>query len=124
MLILAYRHDMVKQEALSTCMQVHQSLKAMRIDELDRLNYLFMESYPSDIRERFIHLSLLTPNIAIARSAEWKYMITVRDGKGKSIDVKKELAGKDSQKVFCALVISDHILTKVNDYIKDSTVIN
>ncbi len=68
--------------------------------------------------------SLLVPNSAIVRSTEREYVITVRDGKAKSIDIKEGLAGKDSTEVFGALVPSDRIVTKAGDDIKDGTVIN
>ncbi|RFZ83065.1 efflux RND transporter periplasmic adaptor subunit [Mucilaginibacter terrenus] len=68
--------------------------------------------------------SLLVPNTAIVRSTEREYVITVRDGKAKLVDIKEGLAGKDSTEVFGALVPSDRIVTKAGDDIKDGTVIN
>lgn len=68
--------------------------------------------------------SLLVPNAAIVRSTEREYVITVREGKAKLIDIKEGLAGKDSTEVFGALVASDHIVTKASEEIKDGTVIN
>lgn len=68
--------------------------------------------------------SLLVPNSAIVRSTEREYVITVRDGKAKLIDIKEGLAGKDSTEIFGALVPSDRIITKAGDDVKDGTVIN
>ncbi|MEB0248576.1 MULTISPECIES: efflux RND transporter periplasmic adaptor subunit [unclassified Mucilaginibacter] len=68
--------------------------------------------------------SLLVPNTAIVRSTEREYVITVKDGKAKLVDIKEGLAGKDSTEVFGALVASDRIVTKAGDDIKDGTVIN
>lgn len=68
--------------------------------------------------------SLLVPNAAIVRSTEREYVITVRNGKAKLIDIKEGLAGKDSTEVFGALVPSDRIVTKAGDDVKDGTVIN
>jgi membrane fusion protein (multidrug efflux system) len=68
--------------------------------------------------------SLLVPNTAIVRSTEREYVITVRDGKAKLVDIKEGLAGKDSTEVFGALVPTDIIVTQAGDDIKDGTVIN
>jgi len=68
--------------------------------------------------------SLLVPNTAIVRSTEREYVITVRNGKAKLVDIKEGLAGKDSTEVFGALVPSDRIVTKAGDDVKDGTVIN
>ncbi|MBD1395054.1 efflux RND transporter periplasmic adaptor subunit [Mucilaginibacter glaciei] len=68
--------------------------------------------------------SLLVPNTAIVRSTEREYVITVRNGKAKLVDIKEGLAGKDSTEVFGALVPSDGIVTKASDDVKDGTVIN
>ncbi len=68
--------------------------------------------------------SLLVPNTAIVRSTEREYVITVKDGKAKLVDIKEGLAGKDSTEVFGALVASDRIVTKAGDDIKAGTVIN
>ena len=68
--------------------------------------------------------SLLVPNTAIVRSTEREYVITVRNGKAKLIDVKEGLAGKDSTEVFGALVPTDCIVTNGGDEVKDGTIIN
>jgi RND family efflux transporter MFP subunit len=68
--------------------------------------------------------SLLVPNTAIVRSTEREYVITVRNGKAKLIDIKEGLAGKDSTEIFGALLPTDRIVTKAGDEVKDGTVIN
>jgi membrane fusion protein (multidrug efflux system) len=63
--------------------------------------------------------SLLVPNTAIVRSTERKYVITVRDGKAKLVDIKEGLAGNDSTEVFGQLSANDHIIIKASDELKD-----
>lgn len=68
--------------------------------------------------------SLLVPNSAIVRSTEREYVITVRDGKARLVDIKEGLTGKDSTEVFGPLVPSARIVIKASDEVKDGTVIN
>lgn len=56
-LILAYRQGSVTQKELSICMQVDKSRMVMMVEELNKLNYLFVERNPSDRREHFINLT-------------------------------------------------------------------
>ena len=63
--------------------------------------------------------SLLVPNTAIVRSTEREYVIVVKDGKAKLVDVKEGLAGKDATEVFGQLSAHDQILLKAGDDIKD-----
>lgn len=67
--------------------------------------------------------SLLVPNTAIVRSTEREYIILVKDGKAKLVDVKEGLAGKDSTEVFGALSATDQIIIKANDDIKEGDLI-
>ncbi|OOQ58727.1 efflux RND transporter periplasmic adaptor subunit [Mucilaginibacter pedocola] len=67
--------------------------------------------------------SLLVPNTAIVRSTEREYVVAVRDGKAKIIDIKEGMAGRDSTEIFGALSNKDHILTKASDDIQEGTVI-
>ena len=67
--------------------------------------------------------SLLVPNGAIVRSTEREYVIAVRDGKAKLIDIKEGLAGKDSTAVFGALSAKDQIITKASDELKEGDMI-
>lgn len=68
--------------------------------------------------------SLLVPNTAIVRSTERKYVITVRDGKAKLVDVKEGLAGKDATEIFGAITTNDRIVIKGNDELKEGDTIN
>lgn len=63
--------------------------------------------------------SLLVPNSAIVRSTERKYVVVVRDGKAKLVDVKEGLTGKDATEVFGALRANDRIVLKASDDIKE-----
>jgi membrane fusion protein (multidrug efflux system) len=63
--------------------------------------------------------SLLVPNAAIVRSTEREYIIAVRGGKAKLVDIKEGLAGHDSTAVFGLITATDHIITKAGDDIKD-----
>jgi membrane fusion protein (multidrug efflux system) len=67
--------------------------------------------------------SLLVPNSAIVRSTEREYVIAVRDGKAKLIDIKEGLAGKDLTEIFGALTANDQIVLKANDELKDGDMI-
>lgn len=63
--------------------------------------------------------SLLVPNTAIVRSTEREYVVAVRNGKAKLIDVKEGLSGKDETEVFGALQPTDRIVTLPGDGIQD-----
>jgi multidrug efflux pump subunit AcrA (membrane-fusion protein) len=67
--------------------------------------------------------SLLVPNSAIIRSTEREYVIAVRGGKAKLIDIKEGLAGNDATEVFGALKADDKIVLKGNDEVKEDDVI-
>lgn len=68
--------------------------------------------------------SLLVPNTAIVRSTEREYVIAVRDGKAKLIDVKEGLAGKDDTEVFGALSTNDRIVINGSDDLKEGDTVN
>jgi membrane fusion protein (multidrug efflux system) len=63
--------------------------------------------------------SLLVPNAAIVRSTEREYVIAVRGGKAKLVDIKEGLAGRDSTAVFGLITATDQIVTKAGDDIKE-----
>ena len=63
--------------------------------------------------------SLVVPSSAIVRSTERKYVIVVKDGKAKLVDVKEGLAGKEDTEVFGALTANDRIVLNAGDDIKD-----
>ncbi|WP_454802793.1 efflux RND transporter periplasmic adaptor subunit [Mucilaginibacter phyllosphaerae] len=63
--------------------------------------------------------SLVVPSSAIVRSTERKYVIAVKDGKAKLVDVKEGLAGKEDTEVFGALTAKDRIVLNAGDDIKD-----
>ncbi|MES2277386.1 MAG: efflux RND transporter periplasmic adaptor subunit [Bacteroidota bacterium] len=67
--------------------------------------------------------SLLVPNAAIVRSTEREYIIVVKDGKAKLVDVKEGLAGKESTEVFGAFSGGDKIIIKGSDEVKDGDTI-
>lgn len=67
--------------------------------------------------------SLLVPNTAIVRSTEREYVVAVRDGKARLIDIKEGMAGRDSTEIFGALSNKDHIVTKASDDIQEGVVI-
>jgi membrane fusion protein (multidrug efflux system) len=67
--------------------------------------------------------SLLVPNGAIVRSTEREYVIAVREGKAKIIDIKEGLVGKDSTEVFGSLSAKDQIITRATDEVKDGDTI-
>jgi membrane fusion protein (multidrug efflux system) len=68
--------------------------------------------------------SLLVPNTAIVRSTEREYIITVKNGKAKLVDVKEGLAGRDSTEVFGSISANDRIVIKATDELKDGDAIN
>lgn len=67
--------------------------------------------------------SLLVPNTAIVRSTEREYVVAVREGKAKLIDIKEGMAAQDSTEIFGALSNKDRIVTKASDDIQEGTVI-
>lgn len=67
--------------------------------------------------------SLLVPNNAIVRSTERQYVIIVKDGKARFVDIKEGLKAKDSTELFGNLVGGDEILLHATDEIKEGTVI-
>jgi membrane fusion protein (multidrug efflux system) len=67
--------------------------------------------------------SLLVPNSAIVRSTERKYVVIVRDGIAKLIDIKEGMAGKDSTEVFGALSANERIVLGAGDDLQDGTAI-
>lgn len=68
--------------------------------------------------------SLLVPNTAIVRSTEREYVIAVRDGKAKLVDIKEGLAGKDATEIFGAITPNDRIVIKGSDELKEGDTIN
>jgi membrane fusion protein (multidrug efflux system) len=67
--------------------------------------------------------SLIVPNTVIVRSTERGYVVAVRDGKAKLIDIKKGMAGRDSTEIFGALFNKDLIVTKASDDIQEGVTI-
>lgn len=67
--------------------------------------------------------SLLVPNTAIIRTTERKYVVAVRDGKAKLIDIKEGMAGRDSTEIFGALSSKDRIVAKASDDIQEGVII-
>lgn len=67
--------------------------------------------------------SLLIPNNAIIRSTERQYVITVKEGKARFVDIKEGLKAKDSTEVFGNLAGGDEILLHATDEIKEGTTI-
>jgi RND family efflux transporter MFP subunit len=67
--------------------------------------------------------SLLIPNSAVVRSTERQYVITVKDGKARFVDIKEGLKSKDSTEVFGELTGGDEILLHATDETKEGTVI-
>ena len=67
--------------------------------------------------------SLLVPNTAIVRSTEREYVVAVRDGKAKLIDIKEGMAAQDSTEIFGAISNKDRIVTKASDDIQEGTII-
>lgn len=63
--------------------------------------------------------SLVVPSSAIVRSTERKYVIAVKDGKAKLVDVKEGLVGKEDTEVIGALTANDRIVLNAGDDIKD-----
>ncbi len=63
--------------------------------------------------------SLLVPNSAIVRSTERKYVIAVRGGKAKLIDIKEGIVGDDQTEVFGRLKTNDHVIIKASDDLKE-----
>lgn len=67
--------------------------------------------------------SLLIPNNAIVRSTERQYVITVKDGRARFVDIKEGLKAKDSTEVFGKLAGGDEILLHATDEIKEGTTV-
>jgi RND family efflux transporter MFP subunit len=67
--------------------------------------------------------SLLVPNSAIVRSTEREYIVLVKDGKAKLVDVKEGLVGKDATEVFGNISTTDQVIIKASDDIKDGDAI-
>jgi membrane fusion protein (multidrug efflux system) len=65
--------------------------------------------------------SLLIPNNAIIRSTERQYVITVKEGKARFVDIKEGLKAKDSTEVFGNLASGDEILLHATDEIREGT---
>lgn len=56
-LILAHKGHSMTQKELTVCMQVDKSRMVMMVEELNKLNYLFVVRNPLDRREHFIQLT-------------------------------------------------------------------
>jgi len=67
--------------------------------------------------------SLLLPNNAIVRSTERQYVITVKEGKARLVNIQEGLRNSDSTEVFGVLQAGDEILLHATDEIKEGTVI-
>jgi RND family efflux transporter MFP subunit len=67
--------------------------------------------------------SLLLPNNAIVRSTERQYVVTIKDGKARLINIQEGLRTNDSTEVFGTLSGGDEILLHATDEIKEGTVI-
>lgn len=67
--------------------------------------------------------SLLIPNNAIVRSTERQYVITVKDGKARLVNIQEGLRTNDSTEVFGELKPGEEILLHATDEIKEGTVI-
>jgi membrane fusion protein, multidrug efflux system len=67
--------------------------------------------------------SLLIPNNAIVRSTERQYVITVKEGKARLVDIKEGLKAKDSTEVFGNIAGGEEILLHATDEIKEGTII-
>ncbi|PZR29948.1 MAG: efflux RND transporter periplasmic adaptor subunit [Citrobacter freundii] len=65
--------------------------------------------------------SLLIPNHAIVRSTERQYVIAIRDGKAKFINIQEGLRTKDSTEVFGELANGDEILLHATDEVPEGT---
>lgn len=62
--------------------------------------------------------SLLVPNSSIVRSTEKEYVVTVRKGKAKLVNIKEGLGSNDATEVFGDLKPNDKILLHASDEIK------
>lgn len=67
--------------------------------------------------------SLLVPNTAIVRSTEREYVVVVRDGKAKLVDIKEGMTAQDSTEIFGAISNKDRIVTKASDDIQEGAII-
>jgi len=68
--------------------------------------------------------SLQVPNNAIIRSTEHEYVVSVKDGKAKLVDVKEGLISKDSTEVFGDLKANDKVILHPSDEIKQGDIIS
>ncbi|MBE9665859.1 efflux RND transporter periplasmic adaptor subunit [Mucilaginibacter boryungensis] len=67
--------------------------------------------------------SLVVPNSAIVRSTEMEYIIVVKNGKAKLVDIKEGLANKNATEVFGNLAANDQIIQNASDDIKEGDLI-
>lgn len=65
----------------------------------------------------------VSTNAAIVRSTEREYVVAVKDGKAKLIDIKEGMAGRDSTEIFSALSNKDVIVVKASDDIQEGAAI-
>ena len=63
--------------------------------------------------------ALVVPKSAVVFSTERKYIIVVKDGKTKWIDVQEGNSRNDSTEVFGNLFVQDKVVLKANDEIKE-----
>lgn len=104
------------------------------------LSSLRAEAIEIDINNRDLHLkpgmyaevkipllsearSLLLPNNAIVRSTERQYVVTIKNGKAKLVNIQEGLKNNDSTEVFGELGDGDEILLHATDEIREGTVI-
>ena len=69
-------------------------------------------------------LTLVVPKSAIVISTERKYIITIKDGKTKWIDVQEGNSRNDSTEVFGNLLVQDKVVLKATDEIKEGIINN
>lgn len=67
--------------------------------------------------------SLLLPNNAIVRSTERQYVITVKEGKARLVNIQEGLRATDSTEVFGDLKGGDEIVLHATDEIREGTAI-
>lgn len=122
-------NSMPEKEHTAKISRSANALTSMRAEaiEVDLLNdqQLFKPGMYAEVKVPLLSASksLLIPNNAIIRSTERQYVITVKDGKARYVDVKEGLKAKDSTEVFGNLAGGDEILLHATDEIKEGTAI-
>jgi RND family efflux transporter MFP subunit len=122
-------NSMPDKELTATISRSANALTSMRSEaiEIDLQNdkQLFKPGMYAEVKVPLLSGSkaLLIPNNAIIRSTERQYVITVKEGKTRFVDVKEGLKAKDSTEVFGNLAGGDEILLHATDEIKEGTTI-